>query len=1230
SSIDTARLDNTLGIDPAYTKKNTYRYNSLNQLTLQNTINGGTTNYFYDPVGRLILSQNDKQAPNSEYTYNIYDKQSRMVETGQVQLPGPTFSSYSYDSMAATIRANDRQDVVLTTYDEEAVDLLSVAGVDRQENLRKRVAVVKYFDSIFSTDTAFVDYTYATHYSYDMAGNVKTLTHDFPELATIGQQYKRVDYDYDLISGKVNMLSYNRGHADQYYQRYHYDADNRLTSVQTSSDGYIWDNDATYSYYDHGPLARVELGKLHVQGIDFAYTIQGWLKAVNGDTLGPELDMNRDGDTALGSVFCPDVVSHTLDYFRQDYKPVAAWQMQHVPDPTLNLYNGNIARQTMAIGKFFYNPLHKQYIYDQFNRIKEADYFSVNADAGTITPTDDYKNTYDYDLDGNILALNRNAANPGGAGLAMDRMTYEYLSSTSNTDLLGNISDCAADIPEHDIMYFCPAGPTAPRYQYDAIGNTIMDMVSGQDTIEWNLYNKVTRAVNNMDTSRMYFAYDGMGNRVSKTYVQNVPPATIRTSTDYYVRDAQGNILATYLGVKEIIDSSGSPAKDAFGLRSHEMYGSSRLGTKTYDPKIVGREITYDGPEGWYDTMRLNVRVPWYSLEYQDNIIADSVNLYGNSWKDSLFAWHRMGEKRYELTDHLGNVLATISDQHRMRTYDTIPGYPPAGQYPVLATSYKSELTAAYDYYPFGMMMPARMMNMDDSSVFSSYATLDHLPAHRWMPLRTDTFSSACAPCSIDSMGTTRLSFASPGVTAIDTYYTTTSTVPLPHTLTYGNWMLRYRIGGLHPGVKNRIKIYVRAATMSATGRFVCDLFQTSYSFSLDTIPTAFIYGAPTTITAVVGPPYPVPTDTAVILAIGWQKLFDTTSPHPPYDYSITLDSIVTEYDSVVDIHNAITLLNQGTSYPYGFNGQVKNNEIAGVGNQYDFKFRGYDPRVARFSGVDPLAAKYPWYTPYQFAGNTPIWARDLEGLEPWYSNGSQGQGGQKDQPASLHPTDFGPYSAEYAEAHGVSGVPTINLGDVSVTPHHDPPIPDKNSHDPNIHQDYMTYTGEIPGESTLERGLRLGAGFSYEARRDWASGGSMMYGGYGRTTRTSLKLLIEFGDDAAILENAANLASKRGWYDIVVHGTSDGRAFSINGQRTTAEALYRQILGQGYTQGTKIRLMSCYSGSIENGAAQQLSNLTQAPVMAPENWLTITDGLGLFPKFYIGEGRWFKMFYPK
>src|SRR5690606_27372886 len=172
---------------------------------------------------------------------------------------------------------------------------------------------------------------------------VKTLTHDFPRLEEYRQRYKRIDYDYDLISSKVNLLSYNRGFADQYYQRYEYDADNRLTKVETSADGFIWMRDAEYDYYQHGPLARLSLGDLRVQGVDYAYTVQGWLKAINSDSLTPEADLG--GDAGNGSIHARDAFAMSLDYFNGDYPPIGADSLLYLPHTGKNLYNGNIARK---------------------------------------------------------------------------------------------------------------------------------------------------------------------------------------------------------------------------------------------------------------------------------------------------------------------------------------------------------------------------------------------------------------------------------------------------------------------------------------------------------------------------------------------------------------------------------------------------------------------------------------------------------------------------------------------------------------------------------------------------------------------------------------------------------------------------------------------------------------------------------------------------------------------
>src|SRR5690606_6309112 len=71
-------------------------------------------------------------------------------------------------------------------------------------------------------------------------------------------------------------------------------------------------------------------------------------------------------------------------------------------------------------------------------------------------------------------------------------------------------------------------------------------------------------------------------------------------------------------------------------------------------------------------------------------------------------------------------------------------------------------------------------------------------------------------------------------------------------------------------------------------------------------------------------------------------------------------------------------------NYRYGFNGKEKDTDgLGGGGSTYDYGFRIYNPGIAKFLSVDPLSPDYPWYTPYQFAGNMPIWAADVDGLEP-------------------------------------------------------------------------------------------------------------------------------------------------------------------------------------------------------------------------------------------------------
>jgi RHS repeat-associated protein len=78
----------------------------------------------------------------------------------------------------------------------------------------------------------------------------------------------------------------------------------------------------------------------------------------------------------------------------------------------------------------------------------------------------------------------------------------------------------------------------------------------------------------------------------------------------------------------------------------------------------------------------------------------------------------------------------------------------------------------------------------------------------------------------------------------------------------------------------------------------------------------------------------------------------------------------------------------------YGFNGKESDNEVKGTGNEVDYGMRIYDPRIGKFLSVDHLTSKYPHYSPYHFAGNTPIIAKDIDGNEDLWVHYSQSEDG--------------------------------------------------------------------------------------------------------------------------------------------------------------------------------------------------------------------------------------------
>ncbi len=144
----------------------------------------------------------------------------------------------------------------------------------------------------------------------------------------------------------------------------------------------------------------------------------------------------------------------------------------------------------------------------------------------------------------------------------------------------------------------------------------------------------------------MSYGYDASGNRITKK--------VSTTKEDYYVRDAQGNVLGIY-----------SYDNTNFTWSEQHLYGSSRLGMAT----------------------------PGLTIQNATPLANASYNATGDPITNGT-----EGKRIYELTNHLGNVMVTISDRKIGvdENSDAVIDY------------YEAEVLTAQDYYAFGMLMPAR------------------------------------------------------------------------------------------------------------------------------------------------------------------------------------------------------------------------------------------------------------------------------------------------------------------------------------------------------------------------------------------------------------------------------------------------------------------------------------------------------------------------------------------
>ncbi len=637
-----------------------------------------TARFYYDRLGRIVASQNSRQLLAKKFSYTLYDELGRVYEAGEKPenaYPDPQFASVFGTNVggltvpsviddtrfAQWLDKGGRTEVTRSYYDETDSLIGSMLPITLTKSTqRKRIVHVTYSAS-YSASSNSSDYLHATHYEYDVHGNVKTILQDNRNVGNTpgmeAHRFKRMDYTYDLISGNVHRVDYQNGKADQWHHAYNYDADNRITDVYTTKEtplvdanssiasmqnepeiNPLWDQEASYSYYQHGPLARTVLGDQEVQGIDYVYTLQGWIKGVNSNGLNQDKDPGRDGNgVSDNKMVARDVFGYSLHYFEGDYTPIVGGNSSFVATQTgsdltaksSDLYNGNIGRMVTTItdpNSREALPLGNAYRYDQLNRLRVANSYN-NLDVGTNTWGSDgtsmYYNAFTYDANGNIETQIRN----NHTDSKIDVLTYKYHDvagkRTRNRLYCVNETVGSGAFPDDidDMGIFDGADLTINQnnnYVYDAEGRLVKDRQEEIESITWRVDGKVSAIFRPSGSTKkmLTFEYDAMGHRVAKhEYSFNLG---LKKST-YYILDAQGNTMSVYEHLINLDEEN-----IYFEQVEKHIYGSSRLGMHNQRVPLLGSQNDV------------------YSME--------RVN-------------HRIGERTYELSNHLGNVLSVVSDK---------------------------------------------------------------------------------------------------------------------------------------------------------------------------------------------------------------------------------------------------------------------------------------------------------------------------------------------------------------------------------------------------------------------------------------------------------------------------------------------------------------------------------------------------------------------------------------
>ena len=440
--------------------------------------------------------------------------------------------------------------------------------------------------------------------------------------------------------------------------------------------------------------------------MDYAYTAQGWIKVMNAGSISSTRDMGRDGysenisgSTSTNMYTALDASGFVLNYFSTsgnngDYwaPALATAGTTNAYIPRLmssgistdcnNLYNGNISSMITSLTDQSEDIVTNQltaYMYDQLNRIKQVRAYqnfntSTNAFSGSTADPGLYAEDFAFDRNGNILFVQRNGNN-SGATQAMDDFGYKYYDKTGSLitydpltggmplNATNKLSYVADDLSLSGNYTTDIDNQSSANYTYDANGNLITDASEEIDAIEWYANGKIKSITRDAasDKSDLEFIYDASGNRIIKITKPrdgtNVYPlGQMHWTYTYYVRDASGNVMGVYERTFREDEGSNDIFYDDYKNAELHIYGSKRVGTNNVDSLL-----TFAFEESGYTDA--------YGELFTGSVYDPITGASPCTTHCKTNHRRELGNKQYEVTNHLSNVLASVSDIRRNADY---------------------------------------------------------------------------------------------------------------------------------------------------------------------------------------------------------------------------------------------------------------------------------------------------------------------------------------------------------------------------------------------------------------------------------------------------------------------------------------------------------------------------------------------------------------------------------